>query len=125
VNILSALNAMKEQFDTVTVLGKPMLFTCLRIDRSTVPKGMYIYEVRHADEDWGEPCQIANWVLVNHYGTLICNVPLPVQPNHNSNNAYLAIDAEADWDFEGSLSTLKKYMEQHPPHKEKQKEREL
>ena len=32
---------MTEKFEDVTVLGHPMLFTCLRVDRDTVPQGMY------------------------------------------------------------------------------------
>ncbi len=65
------LNAMNETFEMVTVLGKPMLFSCCRIDRSTIPKGLYMYEVRHDDDMRGDPVQIANWIMVNHWGTLI------------------------------------------------------
>lgn len=50
---------MTEKFEDVTVLGHPMLFTCLRVDRDTVPQGMYMYEVRHDDDQQGEPVQIA------------------------------------------------------------------
>ena len=35
------VNAMTEKFEDVTVLGHPMLFTCARVDRDTVPKGLY------------------------------------------------------------------------------------
>lgn len=66
---------MTEKFEDVTVLGHPMLFTCLRVDRDTVPQGMYMYEVRHDDDQQGEPVQIANWIMVNHWGTLISNRP--------------------------------------------------
>ena len=34
------VDARKERFELVEVLGHPMLFTCLRVDRSTVPKGL-------------------------------------------------------------------------------------
>ena len=34
------IDARKERFELVEVLGHPMLFTCLRVDRSTVPKGL-------------------------------------------------------------------------------------
>ena len=54
---------MTEKFEDVTVLGHPMLFTCLRVDRDTVPQGMYMYEVRHDDDQQGEPVQIANWIM--------------------------------------------------------------
>lgn len=60
---------MTEKFEDVTVLGHPMLFTCLRVDRDTVPQGMYMYEVRHDDDQQGEPVQIANWIMVNRYLT--------------------------------------------------------
>lgn len=59
------LDAMKEVFEEVTVLGKPMLFTPCRIERGTVPQGLYMYEVRHDDDCRGDPVQIAKWVMVN------------------------------------------------------------
>lgn len=39
------VNAMTEKFEDVTVLGHPMLFTCARVDRATVPEGLYITNV--------------------------------------------------------------------------------
>ena len=44
------IDARKESFEEVTVLGVPMLFTAMHVDKSTVPKGLYLYEVRHDDE---------------------------------------------------------------------------
>ena len=70
------MDARQEIFEDVTVLGKPMIFTNLRIDRNTVPKGMYAYDVRHDDDMQGEPCEIAPFILVNHWGTIISNTPL-------------------------------------------------
>ncbi|WP_280173559.1 LPD28 domain-containing protein [Bittarella massiliensis (ex Durand et al. 2017)] len=113
---------MEETFEEVTVLDKPMLFTCARVDRSTVPKGMYLYEVRHDDEMRGDPCQIANWIVVNHWGTLISNEPIRLEKRPNTGNAFRDIDPEKDWNYEGVNSTLQEYMEKHPPKKEKRKE---
>ena len=48
-------DAKKLTYQEVTILGKPALFTECRLDRTTVPEGVYRYELRHADEDWGEP----------------------------------------------------------------------
>lgn len=53
------------------------LFEC-RIDRNSVPEGKYFYEIRHDEEDWGCPCQVAKGILVNFYGTLITDEPLPL-----------------------------------------------
>ena len=60
------VDARKERFELVEVLGHPMLFTCLRVDRSTVPKGLYLYEVRNDDDQCGLPVEIGRWVMVNH-----------------------------------------------------------
>ena len=37
---------MTEKFEDVTVLGHPMLFTCLRVDRDTVPHVFKDFEKR-------------------------------------------------------------------------------
>lgn len=95
---------MTEKFEDVTVLGHPMLFTCLRVDRDTVPQGMYMYEVRHDDDQQGEPVQIANWIMVNHWGTLISNRPIRLEPRPDGRNAYRDIDPENDWNYEGTLT---------------------
>lgn len=76
---MGGIDATKETFESVTVLDKPMLFTCARIDRDTVPKGMYLYEVRHDDDQRGDPVQIGKWIMVNHWGTLISNRPIRLE----------------------------------------------
>lgn len=108
-------NAMEEKFELVTVFDKPMLFTCIRIDRSSVPEGLYMYEVRHDDNQQGDPVQIANWIMVNHWGTLISSVPLALIPSTKINNAYLDINPEKDWNYEDGSLTVKEYMEKYPP----------
>lgn len=117
-------DAMKETYEEVTVFGKPMLFTCGRIDRNTVPKGMYAYDVRHDDEGMGDPCEIAPHILVNHWGTLISNEPIRLQPGAYTGKPCRVVDPETDWNYEGAPCTLKEYMEQHPPQKGKQKDYE-
>lgn len=67
-------------YDEVTLLGIPALLTDWRVDRTTIPNGFHLYELRHADEDWGEPCQVAKGILVNFYGSILTvqQLPLPV-----------------------------------------------
>lgn len=62
-------NANEIIFDEIIVLGTPALFTDWRVDRASVPTDMKMYEVRHADEDWGDPCQLARGIFVDFYGT--------------------------------------------------------
>ena len=118
------IDVRKESFEEVTVLGVPMLFTAMHVDKSTVPKGLYLYEVRHDDEGDGEPVQLGNWILVNHFGTLISSQPVKMTQVPYRDNAYRDIDPEKDWKYEGVESTLRDYMKRHPPKKEKQREHE-
>ena len=41
--------ADNEVYEVVTVFGQEALFSCERIERTSVPKGLYQYEVRHDD----------------------------------------------------------------------------
>lgn len=112
-------NAQEEVFEEVAVLGKPMLFTPCRIDRNTVPKGLYMYEVRHDDDFRGDPVQIGKWVMVNHWGTLISSSPIRLDSYKTENNAFRDIDPEKDWEYGDMSATVKEYMERHPPKKDK------
>ena len=96
------VDAREERFELVEVLGHPMLFTCLRVDRSTVPNGLYLYEVRNDDDQCGLPVEIGRWVMVNHWGTLLSTVPIALEPSPHINNAYRSIDPEKDWNYTGS-----------------------
>ena len=100
-------------FEYVTVLDEPMIFTCLRVDPKTIPEGLYHYEVRHDDEGWGDPVQIAEWVMVNHWGTLISATPIKLTPNLQGTNSYRNIDPEEDWHYEGNSITLDEYINKY------------
>ena len=117
-------DAMHEQYERVTVLGLPMLFTNSRIDQKTVPKGLFLYEVRHDDDQQGDPVQIGKWIMVNHWGTLISNKLVKLEPSPSIDNAYRDIDPEDDWNYEGEEETIQEYMAEHPPEKPKQIEHE-
>lgn len=98
---MARVNAMDVTWEKVDVLGKEGLFTCLRVDKTTIPKGWYFYEVRHDDFCYGDPIEIALGVLVNHWGTLIMEEPLELIPEPSLHNAYLDIDPERDWAYLG------------------------
>ena len=84
-------NAKDVTWEKVDVLGKECLFVELRIDKDTVPEGYFMYEVRHSDEDWGEPCKIAPWIMVNFFGTLLTKEPFELESNE------LYLDWKEDW----------------------------
>ena len=112
------VDAWDEWYDLVEVKEQPMLFTCLRVDRTTVPKGYFLYEVREDDDGNGEPCQIAKGILVNHLGTLISNKPISLPAD-----GYLDIDPEDDWNYTGDSMRLSEYMKEYPAKKDRSQER--
>ena len=101
-------DSMEEDFEEVTILGKPALFTCLRLDRNTVPRGYHAYDVR--DDCQGNACQIAHGILVNHWGTLITRDKIKLPPD-----GYLNIEPEALNYSCGDCRSMKEFMEKYPP----------
>lgn len=92
-------NAKEIKWEKVVVLGKEGLFADYRVDRDTVPEGYSMYEIRHDDDCQGDPVQIAKWVMVNFWGTLLVKEPFELEPSPVTNNAYLDIDPEEDWNY--------------------------
>ena len=117
------IDVTKENFEIVTVFDHPMLFTCLRCDRKTLPKGMYLYEVRHDDDMQGIPCEIADSIMVNHWGTVISNKPIRMTEHTANNKPYRLINEETDWNYVGEFCSLQEYMSKYPPKRERSYER--
>ncbi len=72
------LDYRTEKFQKVSVCGISCDFSDMRIDRSTVPKERYQYEVADDDESQGNPVRVGYGIMVNFFGTLISDVPLPL-----------------------------------------------
>lgn len=117
---MARYNAMEERFEEITVLDKPALFTDIRIERDTVPKGLYLYEVRSDDDGCGDSVQIAKGIMVNHFGSIITREPIKLPQD-----GYLDIDPEKDWNFAGGdCRTIKEFQKKYPSTKKKEKEQE-
>ena len=105
-----SFSAMNENFEEVTILDKPALFTCLRIDRASVPRGYYAYDVRHDDECRGDAVQLGRFVLVNHWGTLITRDEIKLH-----SNGFLNIEPE-DLNYStGDCRNMKGFIAKYPP----------
>lgn len=87
----------------------PAIYTDYRIEHTSVPQGFYLYEIRHSDEDWGIPCQLARNIAVNFYGTIITNTPIQLPPD-----GLLDFDYEQFYFTDEAFNTLTKFMEAHP-----------
>ena len=103
-------DALSQSYDSMEIFDQPVMFFCGRIDRSTVPDGMFMYEIRHSDEDWGEPIQLGKSILINHYGTIISSKPIDIPPD-----GLREISAE-DWGFtDEGITNLAEYAKKYPP----------
>ena len=84
------MNAKEITYEEATLFGQPVLFTDFRLDRTTIPAQLYLYEIRHADDDSGLPCQVAKGILVNFYGSILSLEPLDIPAD-----GYLDIDPKS------------------------------
>lgn len=107
-------DAMRHRFTAVSVLGQPMLFTTAHLEHSTVPKGMFLYCVRHHSDDQEKPVQICQWALVNRYGSLLSPIQLEMKQHPHYDNLYLDIDPDKDWFTDGHRMSLATYLEEYP-----------
>lgn len=87
-----------DEFEPVNLFGHICMVTGSRIKRDSLPAGYHAYDIRHADDDWGEPCELANSIMVNFLGTLITDKEIP-----NIEKASVTLirdDVEGVWDFD-------------------------
>ena len=100
-----SINAKEENYELMEMLGQTVLFTNMRVDRSTVPEGLYAYDVRHDDDCTGEICEIKPSVMVNHWGTIICKEPIEMDEVWHSK----FVD-EGDYCYLGDTAKLDEYF---------------
>ena len=98
-------NAFEADYEEIELFEKPALFSNDRIDRSTVPEGYFMYEIRHDDE--GDPVQIGESILVDCFGTVITNEEISLDPD-----GFKDMDTD-DLNFIGETS-LKEFMKMYP-----------
>lgn len=68
----------KHEMEIISYKGKEYEFIDMRLDRSTVPEGKYVYEVADDSSD-GEPCRIKPFILVDFFGTILADEPIPME----------------------------------------------
>lgn len=117
-------NAKEHRFEAVTVLGKEMLFTTAHLDHGTIPRGVYLYAVRHHSEDPEKPVQIAAWAVVNRYGSLLTTTPIQLSQHPKLNNSFKDIDTDKEWEDRGYSVRLHEYLEHYPIQHRKSKGQE-
>jgi len=100
------INVGKEEFEHVTLFGKPALFTGSRIATDTVPDGWHCYDFRGSDNDPGDPVTIEPYVVVNHAGSVLTHEKIKI-PKEGFRHLGEGLD------FLGESLTLQEFCEKH------------
>jgi hypothetical protein len=110
---------MDETYDPVSLFDKPALFSNLRIDRDTVPEGLYAYDIRHGDD--GEAATVEKSVSVNHMGTVIMAEALDF-----GESEYIPLDQEdsgLDFAAEHDSETVAEFQQYIAEHQQTQEDK--
>ena len=75
---MALYNAALESYELAEIDGRVVLFSDARLDRDTVPEGLFCYDVRDSDNLDGSFAEIAPFVLVNYWGTILCREQIPL-----------------------------------------------
>ena len=74
------VNAAVWRFSEAEVLGIPSLFTILAVERSTVPQGMYAYDIQLHQGETGKPYRLAPVLPERRLGTILTASPIDLPP---------------------------------------------
>lgn len=75
-NMIKLNEAFNKSFDIMEVCGQIVLVSYSRVSREDIPEGLFLYDIRHSDNDWGQPATLENTVRVNWFGTIITKEPI-------------------------------------------------
>ena len=104
---MTPINANETGYERFEILGRDALFTSLRIDRKSLPEGLYAYDLRDCDDCSGDPCEVKSFVLVNHWGTVIVKEPI------EGADEGIVLDDE-DYNYLGEDMTLDEFANPAP-----------
>ena len=102
-------DAKKVTYQEVTILNRPALFTERRLDKSTVPEGLYRYELRHGDEDWGDPVSLSRNIIVNYCGAVLTREPFQLPTE-----GWIPLESDSLSFRDGGCRTLADFQRRYP-----------
>ena len=74
---MKKFDEVKKDLAFIEILGKTALLYEGRLDHTTIPEGFTAYDLRHEDENWGNPCEVSPYIMVNFFGTIVSDTPIP------------------------------------------------
>lgn len=101
---MEKVDLAQEKMQEVEIKGRLALFTGLRLDKNSIPDGMYIYALRHGD-DAGIPCSIEKNVTVHYFGTVVT-----AEPFDFGDKEYIPVKCD-DFGFTGDYLSIVEFAE--------------
>ncbi|MXP74058.1 hypothetical protein GN277_00985 [Lachnospiraceae bacterium WCA-9-b2] len=89
----------EKQYQEIEIFEVPALFSNGRIPEKEVPSELYRYDLRGSDYDPGIPVTVEYYVGVNHAGTILSSLCLPIPERE-----YLYLGEELN--FTGGMATI-------------------
>lgn len=103
------VHAKDGDYMEVELFDKPALFSNYRIDRDTVPEGLFCYDLRGSDYDPGDPVTVEPRVLVNHAGTVLTTEPI----EFTGTDQFRRVDGDDGLNFIGGDIELEEFCTQN------------
>lgn len=97
------INIENEEYDLISLFGKPALFTNERLTDADIPKCLFCYHLREGDN--GSFAAIEPKVTVNHSGSVITDEPIDF-----GEQGYIAFSEDTEPNFIGNELTVGAYM---------------
>lgn len=98
------INIENDEYDLISLFGKPALFTNERLTDTDIPKGLYCYHLRHSD-DGCSFATVESKVKVNHGGSIITDEPIDF-----GEQGYIAFNEDTEPNFMSENMTFGEYM---------------
>jgi len=98
------INIENDEYDLISLFGKPALLTNERLTDADIPKGLFCYHLREGDD--GRFATIEAKVTVNHAGTVITDEPIDF-----GEQGYISFTEDTAPNFMGEEMTFGEYMQ--------------
>lgn len=99
---MDGIDVNSRQLQEVELQGRFGIFTEFRVDKSTIPKGINCYELRHGDDD-SYPVTVEENVSVNYYGAVLMTDKMEL-----GQEGYVSLSYD-DFGFTGEEMTMLEY----------------
>ena len=93
-----------DTYDLIDLFGKPALFSNWRLSSDDIPKGLYCYDLREADNG-DRFITIEPHVVVNHGGSVITDEPIDF-----GEAGFISFTDETSPNFIGTAVTIEEYL---------------